>query len=314
LVILLLLVGGYLIYVGLTSEGEAEDAPLPTPIAIDPSAPPPTVTETIPAPGAVADDPDATEINGPMAPNRLRIPNLGISAKVVLVGAKNGDYEVPSDLRAVGLYKDGGMPCGTQGTVLLAGHVTYNSARGVLYPLSTIKANEIAYVSCDDGTITRWRLVKVTTPDRMALPQDIFSATGDLRLVIVTCGGKVVNGSYSKNVIAEFIPFPEEDEATASPTPSATPTELPTASDAPSESATEAPSTEEEAPPATTQAPAPATTRRTTTTKTTTTTSDPPPSMAVTFTPDPDPPSTSKPASSTQAASSKAATSATTKA
>jgi hypothetical protein len=112
---------------------------------------------------------------------------------------------IPDDPAQVTLYQDGGNPCGTQGTVLLAGHVASKGVHGALWPLAGIRPNAEAWVTCDDGTPTRWRAVSADITDKADLPQDLFDVTGEHSLVIVTCGGDVTDGHYVQNVIAHFV-------------------------------------------------------------------------------------------------------------
>ena len=55
--------------------------------------------------------------------------------------------------------------------------------------------------------MTVWSAVQAAEMPKDELPTDIFNASGERRLVVVTCGGPVMaNGHYRDNVIVSFAP------------------------------------------------------------------------------------------------------------
>ncbi len=185
-----------------------EPAPLPTVLATaDPQTPAVGPREAVIA--------DKTLGPATMDAATLLIPSEGVYApleshgltQTTFRGSSVDELVLPSDPKRLTLYADGGTCVGTQGTVLISGHVKNNGARGALYSLSAVPAGAIAYVRCADGTTTAWKQVDEEVTDKFAIPQSLFSPAGPRRLAIVTCGGTVgSDGHYDANVIKYFVP------------------------------------------------------------------------------------------------------------
>lgn len=143
--------------------------------------------------------------------NTLSIPSLGISAPLLpgtVTAEGNGRaLAIPSNPSLLSLYDGGARACDRQGTVLIAGHVTYKGTRGALWTLSDITPHAPVYITCADGSLTTWEAVSVNVTPQTDLPQDIFTTTGPLRVELITCGGPVTSsGHYSDNVTVELLP------------------------------------------------------------------------------------------------------------
>jgi hypothetical protein len=196
--------GGYLVYRGLSTQDAdpataGEPAPIPSPFVVpsdDPIPEPPTETQVE----------EAKAVCG-FTPNTMCIPDLGIGAPLVRNGIANMQLTVPLDPSKLSIYEDGAMPGDSQGTVLMAGHIINGSVRGVLWPLSTIAPNTIMFITNADGVTSTWRATQIVVTEKAELPQDVFGKSGELRAVVVTCGGPVENYHYVDNVIAYFAPF-----------------------------------------------------------------------------------------------------------
>lgn len=189
--IMLLVAGACLIGYGMVPAAP-ESAPLPVPFVAGPD-----------------DHRDAHRDAPAMKSNTLAIPSLDISAPMT-AGAVVGDaqhrtLQIPSDPARLTLFSEGATPCDTEGTVLVAGHVSSYGVHGALWPLSQIRPHAAVYMTCEDGTRTEWDVVAVYVTPKADLPQDIFTSTGRLRAVIVTCGGPVMaDGHYRDNVRVEL--------------------------------------------------------------------------------------------------------------
>lgn len=184
--------GAWLLARGLDAPAAPEPVPEPVPFTAPAGAPVPDIEEPS-SPGLAAD--------------RLAIPSLGIEAPLVRAGVSGHSLDIPDDPGSLTLYDDGGDPCGTTGTVLLAGHVVSRGVRGALWPLHAIEPGARAWLTCGDGTLTAWTAVAVDVTAKRDLPQDLFASTGPHRLVVVTCGGPVMpDGHYRDNVIVYFEP------------------------------------------------------------------------------------------------------------
>jgi hypothetical protein len=142
-------------------------------------------------------------------PNRIYIPSLGVDAALVSTGIANNSLVIPHDVHQVGLWSGGGQLDGTQGTVLVAGHVNdVSQGKGALWTLASIAPLTDIWTTDAAGVAMHWRTVRLSTVLKAALPSDLFAANGARRLVVVTCGGAVHDGAYDRNVVAEAVPAP----------------------------------------------------------------------------------------------------------
>jgi hypothetical protein len=134
-----------------------------------------------------------------------------VTAPLLPESISDNQLGIPSDVHNVGIWSGGGSITGTQGTVLLAGHVNWwNQGNGALYDLASLKAGATIYVSATTGTETAWQAVSLHSYLKADLPQTIFDPSGPRRLVLVTCGGAFdpTTGHYADNVVAIAAPAP----------------------------------------------------------------------------------------------------------
>jgi hypothetical protein len=153
-------------------------------------------------------------------PNQLVIPSLCIVGAIVRTPRlRNGTLVIPDDVKRIGLWDQGAplapLPSHPEvlGTTLLAGHVDHvGQGRGALYPLAHVSPGALAIATDADGTVTRWRVVSLLAVAKDRLPGSVFDGpVGPRRLVLVTCGGRViqkpgVGGVYEDNVIVTAVP------------------------------------------------------------------------------------------------------------
>lgn len=189
--------GASLVGVGLWWD-PSPDAPLPAPFTASPG---PVVATSDPSrPGFSLAD---------LGAGQLWIPSLSVEAPLlpgsILDSADGRTLQIPGDPSQVTLYDGGAGPCDPEGTVLVAGHVSVRGTKGALYPLSEIQPNAAVYLTCDDATVTTWQVASVEVSQKADLPQDVFADEGELRAVLITCGGPVLsNGHYRDNVRVEL--------------------------------------------------------------------------------------------------------------
>ena len=74
---------------------------------------------------------------------QLVIPDLGINAPFSSGGLVDGNLQLPSDPSRLTVWSKGGQPCGTSGTVLVAGHVINQETRGALWNLHKVQAGTV---------------------------------------------------------------------------------------------------------------------------------------------------------------------------
>ena len=154
---------------------------------------------------------------------RVIVPSIGTDAPVVPEGATGPDggaLDVPTDVHVVGWW-DGiwKSPSGTvrekvaapgqSGVALLAGHVdSAVQGHGVFYRLA--KARPGAEVTVIDAhqKVTHWKVTRIQTVAKSALPAALFVDKGKPQLALVSCGGPFdsATGHYLDNVIAWAVP------------------------------------------------------------------------------------------------------------
>lgn len=165
-------------------------------------------------PAAVAEP--SSPSSGPeqlSAPVRVRIPDLGIDAKVFPVGVtSDGALEIPEDINEVGWFKYGPAPGSGQGSSVLVAHRDGTSAgRGVFFPLDSIGEGAKVSVVTDAGSVIRYRVVSVEGIQKSTFNTEIeefFTGAGKPRLTLITCGGAYEknNGGYQANVVVTAVP------------------------------------------------------------------------------------------------------------
>ena len=107
--------------------------------------------------------------------------------------------------------KDKTTPNFGEGTTFIASHVAWTKKhRGALYTMATdVKKGELIWAKGFDGSLSTWRVNGMWTAEHEAFPADYFSAKGDRRLVLTTCGGRVnYQGYYQQNVFLVAVPVP----------------------------------------------------------------------------------------------------------
>ncbi len=197
---------------------EPDPAPVPdAPIAVgaDVAASGPGAAEVADIDGGLdSDDENAPRVRmGPenMRPNRLLIPSIGTYARMDDNPIRDGLLVLDKNPTRLTRWVDGAAVGDSEGTVLVTGHVSYNGRRGSLYSLSRLKAGNLAYVSGPDGKVNSFKLVGLKSYRKASLPDSVWSPKGERRLVVVTCGGKIIRKrhgrrSFSDNVVATFVP------------------------------------------------------------------------------------------------------------
>lgn len=142
------------------------------------------------------------------AADTLNIPAIGVHAAhiVAISTSPDGVLEAPGDIHEVGLFDGGAHPGDHHGTALLTGHVDWvNKGRGALFALASAKPGDTATVTWS-GTTTTYRVTDVQEIPKTELPASLFTTAGPARLVLITCGGQLVDGNYSDNIIVTAAP------------------------------------------------------------------------------------------------------------
>jgi hypothetical protein len=196
--------------------------PLPeSPFALDPSA-----AATLAAPQALQSPQpgsSAVSCDASTQSSMVSIPSLCINAPLVDTDESGGAVRIPSDVKHVGIDTDSAPLAATAGTTLIVGHVDdVNQGDGAFYFIHSAAAGAEITVTDSSGVSTLWKVFKVSSVSKSALPSDIFNAsTGPRQLVLVTCGGALLHingaGTYADNVLVYATPAAADPAAPNSP-------------------------------------------------------------------------------------------------
>lgn len=123
----------------------------------------------------------------------IRIPKLGVSARVLQVGVtSSGALGTPTNVFDTAWYTGSSKP-GLPGATLIDGHVSSWTTHGVFYGLKNLVAGDRLEIERGDGTKLEYTVNKVAAYDEnnvdmSALMVPIKPGTSGLNLI--TCGGK----------------------------------------------------------------------------------------------------------------------------
>jgi LPXTG-site transpeptidase (sortase) family protein len=149
--------------------------------------------------------PTNTEINSysvaPDLARYIKIPKLKVSARVLQTGlTKTGAIDTPLNVYDTAWYTSSAKP-GQAGAVLIDGHVSSRSTKGVFYGLNKLAAGDRIQLERGDGAVLSYKVVKTQAydadrVDMQAATQPITDRPG---LNLITCGGKVKPGTNQYN-------------------------------------------------------------------------------------------------------------------
>ncbi len=144
-------------------------------------------------------------------PTRVSIPSIGIDAALVpvVIDGSQGTLGVPADIHRGAWWRDGALPGGARGTVLLAGHVdSAKGGEGAFFTLAHARAGATIVLATAGGARFSYRVASVRSYAKSRLPTGIFSQAGPARLVLVTCGGPFdpVRRRYRDNIVVTAAP------------------------------------------------------------------------------------------------------------
>jgi LPXTG-site transpeptidase (sortase) family protein len=152
------------------------------------------------------DKPSAKAISqyivAPDAPRYLKIPKLGVNARVLQVGTnKDGSLGTPSNVFDTAWYNASAKP-GQPGATLIDGHVSSWTSHGVFYGLKNLKPGDTMQVVRGDGSVFNYKVVKTqvykdNNVDMRAAITPVVQGTPGLNLI--TCTGQVKPGTSEFN-------------------------------------------------------------------------------------------------------------------
>ena len=171
------------------------------------SAIPPTTTPE-PMPASETTPVRATPVETaprPMArakPTRLRIPAIGVNSRLMDLGLnEDGTLETPPGAFPAGWFTGAPTP-GELGPAIIAGHVRYLTP-GVFERLSDLRVGDPIVVNRRDGSVARFRVVRVKHFAKSAFPSKLVYGNIDhAGLRLITCGGlDARTNKFDENVV-----------------------------------------------------------------------------------------------------------------
>jgi hypothetical protein len=146
------------------------------------------------------------------APAALDIPRLRVRVATSPAGLDSDgrSLQLRPSARAVDWWAYGATPGAASGTVLLAGHVSWDGRVGVLAGLRSLRVGDPITVKRQDGRVIRYAVTGRRQVPKMSLAElGLFARSGTPRLVLVTCGGTFDprRHSYDDNVVVQARPL-----------------------------------------------------------------------------------------------------------
>ncbi|MEV4160951.1 class F sortase [Nonomuraea dietziae] len=196
--------GGHVI-VALTLLASAGCMPVeasPRPVARAPV--PSASTARDPWPTPLAGEPRRAE------PTHVLIPRLGVKAPLVVLGvADDGRLAVPPlDHANIAGWYGGGPTPGERGSAVIVGHLDTTTGPAVFARLSELRAGDTVAAVRADGTVAVFSVERLERTPKSRFPADeVYGATRERKLVLVTCGGAFdrIHGSYTDNLIVHAV-------------------------------------------------------------------------------------------------------------
>jgi hypothetical protein len=169
-----------------------------------PGAPPP-VSRVLPVPRIPSEPVLAGVVDADAArPRRIRVPAIGVSAKVIPLGLKkDGTIQTPKAWGEAGWYEPGPEP-GERGPAVVVGHVDSKSGPAVFYRLRALRRGDVISIDRRDGTVVRFSVQRLERWPKSDFPtRRVYGPTVGAALRLVTCGGafNFSTGHYVDNTI-----------------------------------------------------------------------------------------------------------------
>ena len=139
-------------------------------------------------------------------PRYIMIPKLHVQARILSVGLTKSDaIGTPNNVYDTAWYNASSLP-GQPGAMVIDGHVSSWTTRGVFYGLDSLSNGDLVQVQRGDGKIFTYEVMKiqiynVNVVDIQSLLESIVSTAPGLNLI--TCTGDVIAGknNFSERII-----------------------------------------------------------------------------------------------------------------
>ncbi|NEB76993.1 class F sortase [Streptomyces sp. SID14478] len=139
------------------------------------------------------------------APVRIKIPSISVDAPVQgLSRNEDGGLNAPpaDDTNLAG-WDAAGIPPGSTGTAVMAGHVDTRTGPAVFYGLGSLKKGATVTVSRQDGSTAQFTVDGVQEYEKANFPsRKVYAQQPRPELRLITCGGTyTTTDGYSGNVV-----------------------------------------------------------------------------------------------------------------
>jgi sortase (surface protein transpeptidase) len=139
------------------------------------------------------------------APVRVRIPAIGVDAKVVPLGLDAaGTLQAPTDFATAGWNVAGPEP-GENGVAVVAGHVDSTIGPAVFFRLGTLHPGARVLIDRADGSTVTFVVERLVRYRKSAIPDaEVYGGSpGSPGLRLITCGGAFdhARGHYLDNIV-----------------------------------------------------------------------------------------------------------------
>ncbi|HEY4964677.1 MAG TPA: class F sortase [Candidatus Saccharimonadales bacterium] len=140
----------------------------------------------------------ANYVVAPNLPRYLKIPRLGVDARVFSVGVNaSGALATPNNIYDTDWYNESAEP-GQPGAMLIDGHISSWTAHGVFYGLKDLVAGDVLQIVRGDRTVFTYKVVKaVVYPsgnvNMTSAMTSVVNGTPGLNLI--SCDGDVIPGT-----------------------------------------------------------------------------------------------------------------------
>ncbi|QEU97324.1 class F sortase [Streptomyces kanamyceticus] len=138
-------------------------------------------------------------------PTGLRIPSAGVDATSMLDLGVGADKELdvpPVDKADEPGWWTGGVTPGEKGAAVIVAH--YDTAKGpaLMKNVAKVKVGDTVEVPRADGSTATFKVREIQQVDKKDFPTNkVYGATDRPELRLLTCGGPIVDGHRSDNII-----------------------------------------------------------------------------------------------------------------
>lgn len=161
-----------------------------------------------PAPATVKPSPAAIAAYSVPAthPRYLKIPKLGVNARVYAVGlTKAGAIGTPDNVFDAAWFNQTSLP-GKPGAMLIDGHVSSWTTRGIFYDLKSLSVGDTMHIETGNGTVYQYKVMKTQTYEASSINVQTLLTPIDSQhpgLNLITCAGDVIKGTndFNKRIV-----------------------------------------------------------------------------------------------------------------